>query len=55
MKKPENYDYLYLMAESRGEPDDLAPARGFLNGLAFGIACWGLLGLAVVIWRVAAR
>lgn len=51
MKIPDNYEHLHLNAESRGESDDLAPARGILNGLALAAICWGVLGLAVWAWR----
>lgn len=52
MKISENYDRLYLNAESRGERvDELGPARGILNGLALAVVYWGVLGLAVWAWR----
>lgn len=52
MKIPEDYTYLHLNAESRGERvDELAPARGFINGLAAAAICWAVIGIGIWIWR----
>lgn len=52
MKIPEDYSYLHLNAESRGERKaELAPVRGIINGLAAAAICWGALGLIVWIYR----
>lgn len=54
MKRFDNYDYLPLNAESRGEQEDPTDAaRGIGIGLIWGIIVWGAIGLIVLYWRLA--
>lgn len=54
MRKIDDYEYLHLLAESRGhESDDLAPAVGFLTGMACMVGVAVLIKLTMEIWRMA--